>query len=358
MEEVAWFLGPPQEARPDALGDFVYTKESSLFVHRSNLGSPSPCRFPTHREPMSLLDLIRPHELSKVARLQLLAKQVVEGYRSGRHRSPHKGFSVEFKEHRQYVRGDELKNIDWQAYAKSDRLFIREYEEETSLRCTLLVDRSGSMRYGGQRTIQANRKNQMKTKYDVAQALAASIGYLMLSQQDSVGAITFDDQPRAQVPSRCRPSHLTALMKALAEDATRRETDLGGVFQKIAPNLGRRGLVVILSDAMGDVDSITQAMAQLRASRHEVLFFQILDPDEMDFPFSGRIQFLDLENESNEQIVDAQSLRKQYIKRYEQHQEELIAGCRRHRVDHVVFQTDHPLVDGLHQYMARRRRVR
>ena len=307
---------------------------------------------------MALLDFVRPKDLSRVASLQLLAKQVVEGFCSGRHRSPHKGFSVEFKEHRQYVRGDELKNIDWQAYAKSDRLFIREFEEETSLRCTLLVDRSGSMRYGGQRTIDANASSKRTTKFDVAQAIAASLGYLMLSQQDTVGAITFDDQPRGQIPPRSRPSHLSALMKVLAEDATRRETDLGGVFQKITPRLGRRGLVVILSDAMGDVESIARALAQLRASKHEVLFFQILDPDEMDFPFSGRIQFLDLEKDSNEQIVDAQTLRKQYLKRYEEHQEQLIAACRRHRVDHVLFRTDRPVVDGLHEYMARRRRMR
>ena len=244
---------------------------------------------------MRILDLIQPKDLTRVAALQLLARQVVEGFCSGRHRSPHKGFSVEFKEHRQYVRGDELRNIDWKVFGKSDRLYIREFEEETNLRCTLLVDRSGSMRYGGDRS-------EGLTKYDYAQQISAALAYLMLGQQDAVGVVTFDDRPRDIVPLRSRPSHLSAIMTALAADVTKRETDLGGVFRKIAPKLGRRSLVVIVSDAMGDVASMSRAMAQFRASKHEVLFIQIMDPDEMDFPFTGRIQFRDLENQSNSHL--------------------------------------------------------
>ena len=305
---------------------------------------------------MRLLDLVKPKDLSRVAQLQLLARQVVEGYCSGRHRSPHKGFSVEFKEHRQYVRGDELKNIDWKAFAKSDRLYIREYEEETNLRCTLLVDQSGSMRYAGDRSGQDGKGGQ--SKFDYAQILSASLGYLMLSQQDAVGVVTFDDQPRSIVPAKSRPSHLTAVMTAIASDVSRRETDLGGVFSKIAPKLGRRGLVVIISDAMGDIDSIGKSLAQFRSSRHEVLFFQVLDPDEIDFPFSGRVQFKDLENETNEQIVDAQTLRDRYLEKFEQHQASLRNVCRRNRVDLVEVTTNQPLVDLLHQYFGWRRRRR
>lgn len=299
---------------------------------------------------MRLLDLITPKDLSRVAKLQLLARQVVEGFCSGRHRSPHKGFSVEFKEHRPYVPGDELSKIDWKAYAKSDRLYIREFEEETNLRCTLLVDRSGSMRYTGDRS-------KGLTKYDYAQQLAASLAYLMLSQQDAVGAITFDDQPREIIPPRSRASHLRAIMTALAADVTKRETDLGGVFHKIAPKLGRRGLVVIVSDAMGDVASIGRALAQFRSSNHEVLFFQILDPDEVDFPFSGRIQFRDLENATNEHTVDAVSLKEAYLLRLQQHDAELRDVCRKNRVDIIRITTDRPFADVLHEYMSLRRRL-
>ncbi|MEE2935510.1 MAG: DUF58 domain-containing protein [Planctomycetota bacterium] len=298
---------------------------------------------------MRILDLISPKDLTRVAKLQLLARQVVEGSCSGRHRSPHKGFSVEFKEHRPYVRGDELRSIDWKAFAKSDRLYIREFEEETNLRCTLLVDRSGSMRYGGERA--------GLTKYDYTQQLAASLAYLILGQQDAVGMVTFDDQPQDQVPAKSRPSHLRALLSALVVDGSKRETDLGGVFHTIAPKLGRRGLVIILSDAMGDVASMARALAQFRSSRHEVLFFQILDPDELDFPFSGRIQFRDLENANREQTVDAQTLRDAYLERLKQHDSDLQDVCRRHRVDLIRITTDRPFADALHEYLALRRRI-
>lgn len=300
---------------------------------------------------MRILDLITPQDLSRVAKLQMLARQVVEGFCSGRHRSPHKGFSVEFKEHRPYVRGDELRSIDWKVFGKSDRLYIREFEEETNLRCTLLVDRSGSMQYGGSRS-------EGRTKYVYAQQLAACLAYLMLAQQDAVGLVTFDDRPREQLPSRSRPSHLRAVLTALAQDGSRSETDLGGVFHKIAPKLGRRGLVIIISDAMGDVASLSRALAQFRGSRHEVLFFQILDPDEMDFPFSGRIQFRDLENATNEHTVDARSLREAYLQRLHQHEAMLRAACMKNRVDLVPLTTDRPFADALHEYLALRRRMR
>lgn len=300
---------------------------------------------------MRILDLISPTDLSRVARLQILARQVVEGFCSGRHRSPHKGFSVEFKEHRPYVRGDELRSIDWKVFGKSDRLYVREFEEETNLRCTLLVDRSGSMRYGGDRA-------GSRSKYDYAQQLAASLAYLMLGQQDSVGLITFDDEPRDHVPPRSRPSHLQALLTALAIDGSKRETDLGGVFHKTAPKLGRRGLVIIISDAMGDIESISKALAHFRSARHEVLFFQVLDPDEIDFPFSGRIQFRDLENTAYELTVDARALRQAYMDRMQEHATALRSACLSNRVDLIPITTDRPFADALHEYLALRRRLR
>lgn len=301
---------------------------------------------------MRILDLLKPSDLQRISKLQMLAREVVEGYCSGRHRSPQKGFSVEFKEHRQYVQGDELKNIDWKVFAKSDRLYIRQYEEETNLRCTLLVDRSGSMAYAGDRSI------ERMTKYDYAVRLAASFAYFMLSQQDSVGLITFDDEPREQIPLRSRPSHLKAILQVLAQNDSRRETDLGGVFRKIAPKLGRRGVVVILSDAMGDIDSIARALAQFRAARHEVIFFQLMDPDEVDFPFGGRIQFRDLENFQHEHTVDAKSLQQAYLDKLAEHDETLKEACRKHRVDLIRLTTDQSFVDALAEYVAARRRLR
>jgi len=300
---------------------------------------------------MRILDFVKPNELSRVARLQVLAREIVEGYCSGRHRSPHKGFSVEFKEHRQYVQGDELKNIDWKVFGKSDRLYIRQYEEETNLRCTLLVDQSGSMAYGGSRAVDG------LTKHDYAIRLAAAFAYLMLGQQDPVAAVTFDNRIRSQVPLRSRPSHLQAVLTALAVDNARRETDLGTVFRKITPKLGRRGLIVILSDSMGPIDSMSRALAQFRALHHEVLFFQILDPDEIEFPFSGRIQFHDLESVLDEQTVDASTIRQAYQNRVNEHNDALKDVCRKNRVDLVPVTTDQPFVDVLAEYVAARRRL-
>ena len=300
---------------------------------------------------MRILDFVRPKDLSRVARLQVLAREIVEGYCSGRHRSPHKGFSVEFKEHRQYVQGDELKNIDWKAYGKSDRLYIRQYEEETNLRCTLLVDQSGSMEYAGQRSVDS------LSKLDYAIRLSAAFAYLMLGQQDPVGLVTFDNKIRRQVPLRSRPSHLQPLLSGLLADHGRRETDLGSVFRTITPKLGRRGLVVIVSDSMGDVESISRSLAQFRANKHEVVFFQILDPDEVDFPFSGRVQFRDLESVHGEQTIDAVSIQQAYRNRLAEHNDALREACRRSRVDLINVTTDSPFVDVLHEYVSARRRL-
>lgn len=300
---------------------------------------------------MRILDFVKPKDLSRAARLQILAREIVEGYCSGRHRSPHKGFSVEFKEHRQYVQGDELKNIDWKVFGKSDRLYIRQYEEETNLRCTLLVDQSGSMAYQGTQSVDG------LSKHDYATRLSAAFAYFMLGQQDPVGLVTFDNDLRQQVPLRSRPSHLQPILSALASKNQGRETDLGGVCQKIVPKVGRRGLIVIVSDSMGTVESISKALAQFRANKHELIFFQVLDPDEVEFPFSGRIQFRDLEGSLDEQTVDASAIRRAYQDRLLRHNEALREACRRSRVDLIPITTDQPFVDVLHEYVAARRRI-
>lgn len=300
---------------------------------------------------MSILDLVPPKELSRLANLQVFAREVVEGFQSGRHRSPHKGFSVEFKEHRPYVRGDELRSIDWKIYGKSDKLFIRQYEEETNLRCQLVVDVSGSMAYLG------DRSNGL-SKHDYATRLAACLAYLMLGQQDGVGLTTFDSKPRQSVPALSRPSHLKSVLAALAKPAKNRETDLGEAFRQVAAKLPRRGLVIVLSDAMGDIESLNRAFAQLRAGQNEIIFFQVTDPDETDFPFSGRVQFRSLENPSETRLVEATAIRERYLQRLEQHNESLTAICRRHRIDLVRLTTDQPFGDALAHYVATRRRPR
>ncbi|WP_153558551.1 DUF58 domain-containing protein [Roseimaritima sediminicola] len=298
---------------------------------------------------MRVTDFLSPEELSKLKHLQVLARQVVEGAASGLHRSPHKGFSVQFKEHRQYVRGDEIRSIDWKIYGKTDRYYIREYEEETNLRCTMLVDCSGSMRYAGSRAAGLS-------KHQYATRLAASLAYLLLGQQDSVGLVTFDAAVRQIIPPRSRPSHLRAILATLARTEPQRETELGKVFHQLAAKLHRRGLLVVISDCFGDVDELLKAFAHFRHAHHEIIVFQVLDPDEVDFPFQRRTQFRCLEAAGNRQTVDPAQLRQVYIQRLQAFREQLQAGCRRNHIDLVPVTTDMRYADVLAEYLRLRRR--
>jgi uncharacterized protein (DUF58 family) len=294
-------------------------------------------------------DLLHADDIKKLSRLQVLARRVVEGFCSGLHRSPHKGFSVEFKEHRAYVRGDEIRNIDWKLYGKTDRLYIREYEEETSLRCTLLVDCSGSMAYSGTRS-------DGMTKHGYAIRLAACLSYLLLQQQDSVGLVTFDTQMRQYVPPRSRPKHLQAIVNELEASRPANETELGSVFHQLVSKLPRRGLVVILSDLFGEVDQLLKALAHFRHAKHEILIFQIWDPDELDFPFRQWTRFASLESPTHRNLVDPAQIRRTYLDKLERFREQLTSGCHRHRINLVPMQTDEPYADALATYLALRRR--
>ena len=302
---------------------------------------------------MRILDFIKPKDLSRVAKLQMLAREIVEGYCSGRHRSPHKGFSVEFKEHRQYVHGDELKNIDWKVYGKSDRLFIRQYEEETNLRCTLLVDQSGSMAYAGARSYEG------LSKHDYATRLSAAMAYLMLGQQDPVGLITFDNDLRKQVPLRSRASHLQPILQALSADQSRRETDLGrGVSQNRSQNRSTKsGCNRVRLHGRCRIHREVHWRNSVRAST-KCYSFRSWTPMKWSFPSRGESSFMTLESVVAEQTVDASTIRQAYQQRLDQHNSDLRDACRRSRVDLIQTTTDRPFADVLHEYVSARRRVK
>lgn len=290
-------------------------------------------------------DLLKPSDLQKISNLQILARQVVEGFCSGLHRSPHKGFSVEFKQHRQYVAGDEIRHIDWRVFGRSDRFYIREYEEETNLRATLLVDQSGSMDYG--------RGEITKGQYAIR--LAASLAYLMLGQQDSVGLVTFDTKVRRYIPPRSRVTHLQVLIDELQKSKPGGETELGRVFHDMVPKLHRRGLLVVISDLFGDVSELLRALAHFRHAHHEILVFQIWDPDELNFPFKSWTQFESLETTGVKHLLDPVLLREAYLANLAKFRDELTKGCNRHKIDLVPFTTDQPYADALAAYLSRRR---
>ena len=291
-------------------------------------------------------DLLTPGDLKKISNLQVLARLVVEGFCTGLHRSPHKGFSVEFKQHRQYVHGDEIRHLDWRIFGKTDRFYIREYEEETNLRATILLDASGSMAYGG----------PDRSKLTYATRLASCLAYLMLQQQDSVGLVTFDTEVRRYIPPRAQTSHLKVLVNELQATQTGGETELGKVFHDLVPRIHRRGLIIILSDCFGDVQNLLSALAHLRHARHEIMIFQIWDPDELTFPFRQWTRFDCLEVDGRRHLIDPNHLRSAYLENLERFRDELKQGCHRHRIDLVPMTTDRPYAEALAEYLTVRMR--
>lgn len=296
-------------------------------------------------------EVLSARDISRFSNLQVLAKGVVEGFCSGLHKSPHKGFSVEFKEHRSYVPGDDIRTIDWKLFGKTDRLYIREYEEETNLRCTILLDSSGSMGYSGSRS-------NGSTKHDYAVRTAACLAYLMLQQQDSVGLVTFDKEVRSYIPPRARPRHLQAIINELKVQKPEFETALSDVFHEMVVKIHRRGLLIIISDLFDDAERLMKSLAHFRHANHEIIIFQIWDPDELDFPFRQWTQFASLEAASNRHLVDPAQIRRAYLEKLTQFRDQLASGCNRHRISLVPMTTDQPHADILAAYLALRRRGR
>ncbi len=292
-------------------------------------------------------DFLNPSDLQRISNLQVFARQVVEGFTTGLHRSPHKGFSVEFKQHRQYVPGDEIRHIDWRVFARSDRYYIREYEEETNLRATIILDRSGSMDYGG-------GKDGGVSKFEYATKLAACLSYLMLQQSDGVGLVTFDTEIRRYIPPRSRVSHMRTILSELESGKPGGETELGKVFHDLVAKLHRRGLLIIISDCFGEVANFLKALAHFRHARHEILVFQIWHPDEISFQFKGWTQFECIERDGVKHLLDPAILRQAYLANLEKFRSDLTRGCRRHKVDLVPFTTDEPYAKALAAYLSRR----
>lgn len=290
---------------------------------------------------------LRPTDIEKVSALQLLAREVVDGVTGGIHRSRHIGASVDFKEHRPYVHGDEIRSIDWKLFGKTDRLYIRQYEDETNVRATLVVDQSGSMNYRGSRSKQF-------TKHDYAVRLASCLAYLFVSQQDSVGLVTFDTSVRKHIPPRSRPNHLRVCLETLAESTCQGDTDLGNVLHQLLSICRKRGFVVVLSDCFGDTESLFKSLSMLRANYQEVLLFQIMDDDEVDFPFQNRTLFRSLEINQQELLVDPISLRQTYLSNFNSHQEAIRSGCKQNRIDWIPVRTSESFSNVLATYIAHR----
>jgi uncharacterized protein (DUF58 family) len=286
-----------------------------------------------------------PKTLTKISRLDIIARLVVEGFVTGLHRSPFHGFSVEFAEHREYVPGDDIKHVDWKVYGRSDRYFIKQYEEETNLTATLLVDGSESMRY--------RSGDEGPTKLEYGCYIAASLAYLILRQRDAAGLVTFDETIQKQVPPGSSPSHRNLLLDALTTIEPRKRTSLGPVLHTMAERVRRKGLVILISDLLDEPAAILSGLRHFRHRRHEVIVFHVLDPAEREFPFRAMTRFLGLES-LGEVTCDAAALRQAYLEEVERWSGEVRHGCRQDRIDYVPLTTDIPLDVALTSYLATR----
>jgi len=259
-----------------------------------------------------------PTALAKYGQLDFVARLIVEGYMLGQHKSPFKGSSVEFVEHRQYYPGDEIRHIDWRAYGKTGKYYIKEFEEETNMRAYLLVDGSGSMAYAG----------KTLSKFDYARHVAAALGYLLLSQRDAVGLMTFDTKVRERIDPATHPFTFRRITQSLQSWKPGDETSLAEVFASMLPLIKRRSLLIVLSDFFDDTAKLLEAIKQFRHARHEVLLLQIVAPEEEDFPFAKPTQFHSLEQATHRILVDPHRLRAIYLEQYRAHNQEIarIAG--------------------------------
>lgn len=289
-----------------------------------------------------------PTALAKFGKLEVVAKLVVEGYLIGQHKSPFKGASIEFVEHRQYYPGDEIRHIDWRAFGKSGKYYIKEYEDETNLRAYLLVDASGSMNYAG----------KTLSKWHYARQVAAAMGYLLLSQRDAVGMMTFDTVVRDIAEPSTAAHSFERIAALLGEREPGGETSLGDVLAGIVPTLKRRSLVFVVSDLFDEVEKVLAAMKELRHSRHEVVLLHIVAPEEEEFPFARPTMFRNLERLANRVLVDPHRLRKHYLENYRRFCKELAAGCGALGCDYFKLQTTDPYDRALGEYLDTRSRGR
>ncbi|MGD2109817.1 MAG: DUF58 domain-containing protein [Phycisphaerae bacterium] len=290
-----------------------------------------------------------PEVLGKISRLELRARRVVEGFVSGMHKSPYKGFSVEFANHRAYVPGDDIRHIDWRVYGKADRYFIKEYEEETNLRTHILLDCSGSMAYP------AHPGTGRMTKWDYGSTVAVSLAHLLVGQQDAVGLTLFDADVRQRLPLSTNRATLYAMAEAVERHAPREMSDVRFV-QHLAGHIPRRGLVVIVSDLLTDVDEIALGLQRLRYALHDVLVLHVLDHDELTFPFADRTLFEGMEVPELEVLTDPQSLRRSYLSAVEGFVRRLRRICLDQRIDYALMSTAEPLDVALTTFLATRMR--
>jgi uncharacterized protein (DUF58 family) len=292
---------------------------------------------------MPEISFLDPRVLASISNLELRAKTAVEGFVTGLHKSPYRGFSVEFTDYRHYHPGDDIRHVDWKVYARSGEYFIKQYQDETNLRCHILLDCSASMAYG----------SESISKLEYGRTLAAALSYFMVGQRDAVGLITFDDRLREYLPARYRRGHLMLILQALARVHPGEGTDLARPISELALGLNRRSMAIVISDLLDDEAAIVKGLQHLRFKGNDVLVFHVMDNAELTFPFERIAEFEDAENHETLAVVP-QSIRKAYLQEMEKFCGFYRQKCRASGIDYCLLNTAEPLDFALSSYLSKR----
>ena len=289
------------------------------------------------------INFLDPSVLAGLDNLELRARVVVEGFLSGLHKSPNRGFSVEFNDYRHYQRGDDMRHVDWKLYARSDKFYIKQYEDETNVRCVILLDTSASMTYssGG------------ASKLDYGVTLASALSYFVMRQRDAVGLITFDDEIRDYIPAKCRQPHLMHILRTLSKLKSGKKTDAVKPLTDLAASLNKKSFVILISDMLDDEERVIRTLQNLRGMGNEVITFQIMDDAELKFPFKEASEFIDME-EGESYITSPASIRKAYLENLNEFLSYCRKKCQSSGVDYCLLNTASPLDEALSSYMAKR----
>lgn len=293
------------------------------------------------REEQKKLD-----QLTSLSRIGLRARTVVDGFITGTHKSHNRGWNVEFAEFREYVKGDDIRNIDWKVYGRTDRYYIREYEEDTSMKTYLLLDQSRSMAFGS---------GEM-TKLEYGALVASALSYLLIRQMDSVGLLTFDEEVVHYLPPRSSLPQLNRLWKQLEGVVPGQKTAIPKILKNLAASIKRRGLIILISDLLDEPDQILRGLAHFRIQKCEVIVFQILDRAELEFPYRGFLRFKELESE-RKMDIHSRAIRQSYLEAFETHLRRIREGCHRSNLDYLLWATDEPLERFLYHFLLRRQRL-
>ena len=289
------------------------------------------------------LNFLDPKVLAGLHNLELRARVVVEGFLAGLHKSPHRGFSVEFNDYRHYQRGDDMRHVDWRLYARSGKLYIKQYEDETNVRCVILLDTSASMAYtsGGM------------SKLDYGITLASALAYFIARQRDAVGLVTFDDEIREYLPAKTRQLHLMRILRALSRVQAGQKTDVVKPLTDLASSLKKKSMVILISDMLDDEERIINTLTNLRAMGNDIITFHIMDDAELNFPFNEESEFIDMEN-SESYITSPAAIRKAYLKNINEFLAYCKKQCQTSGIDYCLMNTREPLDQALSSYITKR----